>query len=100
MLVGCLKQKEVWGEQQSEAALNWKMLSYHILSSIFEYDAEIFPVHYTWKGAEKGFQIAFMMNKLAMNISFEIKNNFFCQQSLWNSGEHYTSMHIILDRIQ
>jgi hypothetical protein len=29
-------------------------------------DAEIFPVHYTWKVAEKGFKIAFMMNKLAM----------------------------------
>ena len=31
-----------------------------------------------WKVAEKGFNIAFMMNKLAMIISFEIilKNNF------------------------
>jgi hypothetical protein len=37
-----------------------------------ENDAEIFPVHYTWKVAEKGFKIAFMMNKLAMIISFEI----------------------------
>ncbi len=27
---------------------------------------------YTWKVAEKGFKIAFMMNKLAMIISFEI----------------------------
>jgi hypothetical protein len=35
-----------------------------------ENDAEIFPAHYTWKVAEKG--IAFMMNKLAMIISFEI----------------------------
>ncbi len=35
-------------------------------------DAEIFPAHYTWKVAEKGFKIAFMMNKLAMIISFEI----------------------------
>jgi hypothetical protein len=26
----------------------------------------------TWKVAEKGFKIAFMMNKLAMIISFEI----------------------------
>ncbi len=37
-----------------------------------ENDAEIFPVHYTWKVAEKGFKIAFMMNKLAMSISFEV----------------------------
>jgi hypothetical protein len=34
--------------------------------------AEIFPAQYTWKVAEKGFKIAFMMNKLAMIISFEI----------------------------
>ena len=31
-----------------------------------ENDAEIFPVHYTWKVAERGFNIAFMMNKLAI----------------------------------
>ncbi len=37
-----------------------------------ENDAEIFTVHYTWKTAEKGFKIAFRMNKLAMIISFEI----------------------------
>jgi hypothetical protein len=37
-----------------------------------ENDAEIFLVHYTWKVAEKGFKIAFTMNKLAMIISFEI----------------------------
>jgi len=37
-----------------------------------ENDAEIFPAHYTWKVAEKGFKIVFMMNKLAMIISFEI----------------------------
>jgi hypothetical protein len=35
-------------------------------------DAEISPTHYTWKVAENGFKIAFMMNKLAMIISFEI----------------------------
>jgi hypothetical protein len=27
---------------------------------------------HTWKVAEKGFKIAFMLNKLAMIISFEI----------------------------
>jgi hypothetical protein len=37
-----------------------------------ENDAEIFPVHYTWKVTEKGVKIAFMMNKLAMIISFEV----------------------------
>ncbi len=35
-------------------------------------DAEIFPTHNAWKVAEEGFKIAFMMNKLAMIISFEI----------------------------
>ncbi len=51
--------------------------TYHILSSIvhtiyIENDAEMFPVRYTWKVAEKGFKMAFMMNKLAMNNSCEI----------------------------
>jgi hypothetical protein len=51
-------------------------LNYHILSSIvgtfyIENDAEIFPAHYTWKVAEKGFMMAFMINKLAMINSCE-----------------------------
>ncbi len=29
-------------------------------------DAEIFPVHYTWKVAKKGLKMASIMNKLAM----------------------------------
>jgi hypothetical protein len=37
-----------------------------------ENDAEIFPVHNTWKVAEKGFKIAFMMNKFAMIKPCEI----------------------------
>jgi hypothetical protein len=37
-----------------------------------ENDAEIFPVHYSWMVAEKGFKMAFMMNKLAMINSCEI----------------------------
>jgi hypothetical protein len=37
-----------------------------------ENDAEIFPVHYTWKVAEKGLKMASMMNKLAMINSCEI----------------------------
>jgi hypothetical protein len=31
-----------------------------------ENDAEIFPVRYTWKVAEKGVKMAFIMNKDAM----------------------------------
>ncbi len=37
-----------------------------------ENDAEIFPGHYIWKVAEKEFKIAFMLNNIAMIISFEI----------------------------
>ncbi len=37
-----------------------------------ENDAEIFPVHYTWKLAEKGVKIAFKIYILAMIISFKI----------------------------
>jgi hypothetical protein len=34
--------------------------------------AEKFPGHYTWKVAERWSNVAFMINKLAMIISFEI----------------------------
>jgi hypothetical protein len=37
-----------------------------------ENDGEVFPVHYTFKVAEKGFKMASMMNKLAMKNSCEI----------------------------
>ncbi len=46
--------------------LVWCALSY------IENDAEIFPAHYIWKVTEKGFKMAFMMNKLAMIKSCEI----------------------------
>ncbi len=36
-----------------------------------ENDAEIFPAHFTWKGTEKGFKMASMINKLAMINSCE-----------------------------
>ncbi len=44
---------------------------YRSLSSIvrtfyIENAAEIFPAHYTWKVAEKGLKMVFVMNKLAM----------------------------------
>jgi hypothetical protein len=50
---------------------------YRILSSTMrtfyiENNAEIFPAHYTWKVPEKGFKMAFMMNKLAKIKSCEI----------------------------
>ncbi len=35
-----------------------------------ENDAEVIPAHYKWKVAEEAFKIDFMMNKLAMIISF------------------------------
>jgi hypothetical protein len=48
-----------------------------------ENDPEIFPSHYTWKVAEKGFKMASMMNKLAMMNYCEIileKKLIFCQK--------------------
>jgi hypothetical protein len=47
---------------------------YEVCCALFyiENDAEIFPAHYSWKVTEKGFKIAFMMNKLAMIISLEM----------------------------
>ncbi len=65
-------------EKNSDFLNALRVFNYRILSSIvhtffyIENDAEIFPVHYTWKVAEKGFKITFMMNKLAKIISFEI----------------------------
>ncbi len=38
----------------------------------WENESEIFPAHYTWKVAEKGFKMASMMNKLAMINPCEI----------------------------
>ncbi len=44
-----------------------KMEKYHILSLLYiENDAKIFPAHYTWKLAERGFKMAFMMSKFAI----------------------------------
>jgi hypothetical protein len=37
-----------------------------VFTFLIENDAVIFPVHNTWKVAEKGIKMAFMMNKLAM----------------------------------
>ncbi len=47
---------------------------------------DIFPAHYTWRVAQKGFKMASMMNKPTMINSCEIilenKNNFVCQKTL------------------
>ncbi len=47
---------------------------YQVQCTLFyiDNDAEIFPAHCTWKVAEKGFKMAFMMNRLAMINSCEI----------------------------
>ena len=72
----CYRQCDTWHLKHS--ALCWvSHFIYHTLLSIrcifcIENDAEIFPAHYTWKVAEKGFIMAFTMNKLAMNDSYEI----------------------------
>jgi hypothetical protein len=70
--------------------------------SYIENDSEIFPAHYTQKVAEKGFKIAFMMNKLEwlilVKLFLKIKIKIY-QKSLWNSGAHYIHTYIILDEI-
>ncbi len=47
---------------------------YRVQCALFyiENDAEIFSAHYTWKVAENGFKMPFIMNKLAMINSCEI----------------------------
>ena len=49
---------------------NWGNIPYFIEYSAhffyIENSDEIFPVLYTWKVAEKGFKMDFMMNKFAM----------------------------------
>jgi hypothetical protein len=47
---------------------------YQVYCTLFyiENNAEIFPVHYTWKVAEKGLKMAFMMNIDAKIISCKI----------------------------
>ncbi len=53
---------------------NWSLyvwsstVFYRVQCALFyiENDPELFPAHYTWKVAEKGFKMAVMMNKPAM----------------------------------
>jgi hypothetical protein len=51
-----------------------------------ENDAKTLSVHYTWKVAEGGLKMAFMMNKLARINSVKLflknKNNYFRQKLL------------------
>jgi hypothetical protein len=53
-------------------AQTYRILLSKVRTFCIENDAEIFPAHYTWKVGNKGFKMAFMMNKLAMINSFEI----------------------------
>ncbi len=52
----------------------WTTVFYQVYCTLLyiENDDEILPVHYTWKVAEKGLKMAFMMNNLAMMNSCEI----------------------------
>ncbi len=60
--------------QGSVPSLSKLTVLYQVQRALFyiENDAEIFPAHYTWKVAEKGFKMAFMMHKLALMNSCEI----------------------------
>jgi hypothetical protein len=53
-------------------SINYRILSSIVCTFCIENDAEIFPSHYTWKVADKGFKMALMMNKLAIIDSCEI----------------------------
>jgi hypothetical protein len=55
-----------------------------------ENDPGIFPAHYTWKVAEKGFKMACMMNKLPMINSCEIilEKNFFFDKNYYEIQVH------------
>ncbi len=56
--------------QTSQTGGQWfrDTVFYQVQCTLFyiENVAELFPAHYTWKVSEKGFKMAFMMNKLAM----------------------------------
>jgi hypothetical protein len=47
-------------------------IEYSVHFFYMENDAEIFPVHYTWKVTEKGFNMASIMNELEMINTCEI----------------------------
>ncbi len=80
--------------------VNNRILSSIVRTFYVENYAEIFPVHYPWKVPEKGFKMAFMMNKLARINSCEIilknKNDFFLPYTIMNFrctlylNAHYT----------
>ena len=62
-----VKNARLWSTTE-RVVIKKMRLDYCILLSIvrpfyIESDAEIFPVHYTRKVAEKGFKMAFMMKK-------------------------------------
>ena len=69
---GPLKWKKSFIEQKHFIPLLPYFIEYSAHFFYIENDAEIFPALYTWKVAEKGFKMAFMMNKPAMINSCEI----------------------------
>jgi hypothetical protein len=65
----------MWMENTGKKSKNKGVtVFYQVSCALFyiENAAEIFPAHFTWKVAEKGFKMAFMMNKLTMINSREI----------------------------
>jgi len=69
-----LRYRINWGSRSFKVDASAYHILYLVKCALFyiENDAEIFPVQYTWKVAEKGFKMVFMMNKLAMIGSCEI----------------------------
>ncbi len=63
-----LSRRHLKNPQAQVISPNLTTIFYQVQCALFyiENDAEIFPVHYTWKVAEKGFKMAFMTNKLAI----------------------------------
>ncbi len=57
------KQKSDTTAYQKNGICRREKYHYNLYTYLFyiENDAEIFPVHYTWKVVEKGFKKAFMM---------------------------------------
>ncbi len=66
-----------------------------------ENDAEIFPVHYTWRVADKEFKMAFMINKDAMINACKIILEKKIPKVIVNfSSSLYLYAHYILNKIR
>ncbi len=65
----------MWRDNTAKKSKNKRVIIFYQVSCALFYienDTEIFPAHFTWKVAKRGFKMAFMMNKLAMINSCEI----------------------------